>query len=115
VGTAVEEYAIDHGHYPLNTGPRGAVDTGLRVASWSRAEPRPVAELRSCLEPDYIRILPTTDGWGSTIYYDSNGTRYAVIAPAQGGTLESWNWSRSGPGHSWREDFIFTDGTFFKY
>lgn len=115
VATAVEEYATDRGNYPVPARVPGRVDTGLRVASWSYADPRPVAELRTYLEPSYIKNLPARDGWGSTIYYDSDGTHYAVIAPAEGGTLEPWRWSREGAGSFWWEDFIFSDGRFVKY
>jgi len=115
LGAAVDDYALDHGRYPRIPPPPAAVDIGLRAGPWSRSEPRPVGDLRSVLEPGYIKILPTTDGWGSAIYYDSDGKHYAVIAPAKGGTFESWTWPRSGPGTSWREDFLFSDGSFVKW
>ena len=48
VVTAVEAYAVDHGEFP---------------------EAATVEELVSLLTPDYVKTLPTVDGWGWPLEY----------------------------------------------
>src|SRR6476619_7607515 len=51
VGTACEEYSIDNNFYPVQT-TQG-----------------PVSGISGTLEPTYIKVTPTKDGWNWPIQY----------------------------------------------
>jgi type II secretion system protein G len=63
VGTSCETYAVDNGYVPL-TAATGTVK-GL---------------LTPYLQPTYIRSLPDTDGWKSSMLWERAGTEYTVIS-----------------------------------
>lgn len=67
VATSVEEYAIDNNIYPVLV--RGAAM---------------VSTLKPLVEPNYIKDLPVTDGWGQGTLYWSNGDHYVVQSQVAG-------------------------------
>lgn len=72
IGTAMEAYAVDVGHYP---GPT----EGLTL----------VGKLAADLEGTYIKDLPVLDPWGRPYYVLSTGKAYAIISAGADGILES--------------------------
>src|SRR2546428_10974207 len=69
IGTACEEYSIDSNNfYPVQTtqGPISGTISGV-------------------LEPTYIRVTPTNDGWNGAIQYgsDAPGPRYTIPSHAK--------------------------------
>jgi general secretion pathway protein G len=98
--TAIESYAVDRGGYPVQV-----VET-------------PVATIRADLEPTYVRLVPIKDAWDSDVRYatDDEGRAYTLTSfgrdRAAGG---GGNISTVGATTSFRNDIIFTGGTFYQY
>jgi general secretion pathway protein G len=71
IGTACEEYAIDNQFYPNTAGTRAAMTTAIV----------------NVLQPNYIKIVPTKDGWNWDIEYGSpaGGTGYTIVSPGKDG------------------------------
>ena len=98
VATASEAYATDNDEYP-------------RVTS--------MEELRTLLEPTYIRTMPSEDGWGTKLFYVTDGEHYRFVSA---GSDRKFEWNRQvldlepekvepdRPGL----DVIFQDGDFIQ-
>lgn len=126
LGTALESYAVDHAAYPVLPAPPGhPFELSITVPHFQNDFPssegpeprlalRNAAALASVLEPTYVRSLPTKDPWGNPLYYASTGCEYVVVSAGRNGVLEPWAWT-SGPGSSWDDDYVFTNGTNFQY
>ncbi len=85
IGTAVESYSIDNNIYPVG-GDLATVDDSL--------------------QPLYIKVLPTVDGWQNTMDYDSaDGSEYTVQAYAKGGANDGYTGGATDE---------FTDDIFFR-
>ena len=98
IATAVEEYSIDNNAYP------GPTD------GWV-----PIDWLSEALSPDYIRALPELDGWGQSMMFWSDGTRYVLVSPGKDGEQER-DWAEDadagGTTTSFASDIVFSDGKF---
>lgn len=94
ISTALEFYKIDHGTFP-----------------WAKT----VSELRSQLEPKYIKALPTKDAWGNDFIYQTNGgDSYTVISLGEDHIrdLKPYNY---GPIFHFAEDMVISAKGFVKF
>ena len=95
IGVTIEAYAVDANVYP------GASD---------------INALRSVLEEgNYIKKLPTTDGWNNTLIYEVNqdGSGYTLRSTGKGGQVQA-----SPPGGtttSISDDIIYVSGQFMQW
>ena len=94
IGTACEEYSIDSNNfYPVQTtqGPISGTISGV-------------------LEPSYIRVTPTNDGWNGAIQYgsDATGTGYTIRSYAKDTTKNG----NAGQTSSFNCDIVFQGGVF---
>lgn len=99
-GTAFESYAIDNNRYP------GPTD------GWVRAE-----EVRSFVEPVYIRTLPELDGWGHPLLFLSDGESYVIVSPGKDGIVDR-DWSDGidfGASTSFNADIVMANGQFIAW
>jgi len=101
IGTAVESYAIDTNFYPIAT-------TMASISSLGAAN--------MGLEPVYLKVIPTKDGWSGLLYYGSDsggaGSEY---------TLESYGKDKKqstaskGATNDFDCDIIYQNGVFTAY
>ena len=95
IGTACEEYSIDNSFYPVQT-TQGDVST-----------------IGTNLEPQYIKLTPTKDGWNWNIQYGSSagGTGYTVRSLAKDGAKNG----TAGQTTDFNCDIVFQGGQFTAY
>ena len=95
IGTACEEYSIDNNFYPVQT-TQGAV-----------------SGISTTLEPTYIKVTPTNDGWNWNVQYGTaaGGAGYTVRSLAKDGTKNG----TSGQTTDFNCDIIFQAGQFVAY
>ena len=101
LGTAVESYSVDVNFYPIST---------------SMATIQSIGALNMGIEPIYIKLAPTKDGWGGLYMYGSDATGagsdytiscYGKDKKASGGSV--------GATSDFDCDIIFQNGTFTAY
>jgi len=95
IATAVESYSIDHGPYPRHVGN--------------------VEGLARFVEPTYIRVLPTRDGWGTPLWYVSTLAAPKAYRIQAFGSDCVESGPRSGMTTRWTDDVIFETGSFLAY
>ena len=94
--------------------------TTIRRSAWLRA---PFSSLRQYLEPDYIKKLPTLDGWNNDIQYvwggASNKDVYTVASYGKDGAADAGltgcdntDCTASGDCSKFDDDIIFSNGQF---
>ena len=95
VGTACEEYSIDNNYYPVQT-------TQANVSG-----------IATNIEPTYIKLTPTKDGWQWNIQYGSTagGSAYTVRSLGKDGTKNG----TAGQTNDFNCDIIFQVGQFTAY
>ena len=95
IGTACEEYSIDNNFYPVQT-TQGAV-----------------SGISTNLEPTYIKVTPTKDGWNWAVQYGTpaGGSAYTVRSLAKDGTKNGI----AGQTTDFNCDIIFQGGQFTAY
>ncbi len=101
LGTAVEEYAIDHTFYPTQ-----ATETSVAASS-----------LPAALNVYYIRSVPTRDGWSYPLRYVGAQVEYTIGSLAKDGAAGG-SLSLSGAGGPTMDfdcDILFTHGTFVQW
>ena len=93
IGTACEEYSIDNNFYPIQTTQADILGT-----------------ISGVLEPTYIKITPSNDGWNRAIQYGSEaaGTGYTVRSTAKDGIKNGV----AGQTNNFNCDIIFSGGQF---
>jgi len=92
IGTAVESYAIDNNRYPV-----GAT----------------LAAVETSLEPIYIKVLPTNDGWTGLMDYDSaDGSEYTIESYAKGNANDADTGGATG---NFEDDIVFANGQFYQW
>ena len=98
VGTAVESYAVDVNFYPISTSMAAIAGTTLGI------------------EPTYIKVAPTKDGWGGPMMYGSDttgaGSDYTIKSY---GKDKKESTSSKGPTNDFDCDIIYQNGTFTAY
>ena len=91
IAVAVESYSIDHDQYPVAT---------------------TIKELAALVEPDYIRDIPTTDGWGRPFQIKSTRRKYMIHSYGRNGVRDA---APGGAQGSLDADIIFSDGQFVQW
>lgn len=95
IGTAVETYITDKGKPPAGTS---------------------LAEIRSQLEPFYIKELPMKDAWGYDFHYIGGpGDHYGIASGGKDGVFKGWQQKGFYPVYHIQQfgnDIIFADGQF---
>ena len=91
IGTAIESYSIDNRHYPIA---------------------QSIGELKSQIEPLYIRTAPAVDGWENPIQVESTPTRYRVRSLGKDGLPDQCG---GGATELFTADICFEDGQFTQY
>ncbi|HKY31911.1 MAG TPA: prepilin-type N-terminal cleavage/methylation domain-containing protein [Candidatus Polarisedimenticolia bacterium] len=101
LGTACESYAVDTNFYPISTS----------MATLDSLDPATIG-----IEPVYIKLAPTKDGWGGLYYYGSDtagaGSDYTITTYAKDKTVSSGS---AGATQDFDCDIIFQNGTFTAY
>ena len=101
IGTAVESYSVDVNFYPIQTSMATISSIGASTMG---------------IEPIYIKLSPTKDGWGGLYYYGGDaagaGTDYTIATYAKDKKASS---SSKGATASFDCDIIFMDGGFTAY
>ena len=88
LGVAIEEYSIEHDHYP---------------------EANSIEDLSELLSPAYIRNVPGTDGWGHALSIQSDAAGYTIVSfGSDGGRDEALDEPQSDP----TSDIVFSNGSF---
>jgi hypothetical protein len=100
IAIAVESYKVDNGAVPGPT--EGYV---------------PVNYLRPFVQPTYIRVLPTTDGWDRPILYWSDGVHYRIVSNGRDGRPDGpYEDVVAGTAISSLDgDILFADGMFIRF
>jgi len=97
IGTAVESYSVDVNFYPISTS----------MATLDSLDPAVIG-----IEPIYIKLAPTKDGWGGLYYYGSDtagaGSDYTISTYAK----DKKQSTQSGATSDFDCDIIFQNGTF---
>ena len=103
IGTAIESYTTDYNMAPGN----GDFDL--------------IADTANCLEPFYIKILPTRDAWNGMLRYQSgaigpNQLHYSIISYGRGGVDTGIDSNDNGylitSMAGFENDICFSDGIF---
>ena len=96
LGTSVESYAVDNNFYPIATSMAAVSGTGMVI------------------EPIYIKLAPTTDGWSGLYYYgsDASGSDYTIMTYGKDKAVSTGS---KGPTNDFDCDIIFQNGTFVAY
>ena len=102
LATACEAYATDNNHYPK---------------AWN------VSELGPLLTPTYIKEMPSEDGWGHRLRYetwteDQEFDHYAVGSPGKEGTFERVSLKEYKPETATQRfdaDIVYANGKFVQY
>jgi general secretion pathway protein G len=101
IGTAVESYSVDVNFYPISTSMASITSIGATTMG---------------IEPVYIKLAPTKDGWGGLYYYGSDttgaGSDYTISTYAKDKKVSS---SSAGATSDFDCDIIFQNGTFTAY
>jgi general secretion pathway protein G len=101
IGTAVESYSVDVSYYPVQT---------------SMASISSITASTMGIEPLYIKLAPTRDGWGGLYYYGSDtggaGSAYTLATYSKDKKASS---SSSGATSDFDCDIIFQNGSFMAY
>lgn len=106
IGTAAEAYAVDYNFYPAAA---GAYSTSVSTPG------TPVGSLSAKLTPTYIRILPLTDGWDSTLEYgtDTNHQAYCLQSSGRDGIQQTA--PPGGATTDFNSDIVFCQGQFTQF
>jgi len=98
VGTAVESYAVDVNFYPIATSMAAISGLGLGI------------------QPTYIKVAPTKDGWTGILYYGSDtggsGSDYTIKSY---GKDKAESTASVGATNDFDCDIIYQNGTFTAY
>ena len=101
IGTAVESYSVDVNFYPISTSMASISSIGATVMG---------------IQPIYIKLAPTKDGWGGLYYYGSDaagsGSDYTIATYAKDKSVSS---ASAGATSDFDCDIIFQNGTFTAY
>jgi hypothetical protein len=99
IATALEAWGTDHGPYPKLTS---------------------VDQLRTYLEPAYIRELPQRDGWGNAFAVRAGGHGFIIASAGSDGRFDGdyvaiASSSKFNAISSFSEDLIYANGNFVQY
>ncbi len=88
IATAIDAYAVDHDVYP---------------------KAQNVTQLQAIVQPKYIRVMPTVDGWGNAFEVSSSDAGYEIFSHGKDGVGDDCT-----PGSTVRfnDEICFADGEF---
>ncbi len=100
IATACEAFAVDTNRYP---GP---------TQGWV-----PLETIAGDLQPVYIRLLPSIDGWGNPILYWSDGQSYAILSTGKDGAADrEWTLAEEPTATTaFAADILYANGQFLVY
>jgi general secretion pathway protein G len=91
IGSAVEVYAIENAVYPT-------------AAS--------AAAIKTLIDPTYIKVMPTVDGWLNTIQVDSSAAGYTIYSQGKDGIGSS---CPPGTTSNFNDEICFVNGQFQRF
>jgi len=101
IGAAVESYAVDTNFYPVSS---------------SMASISSLGAANMGIEPIYLKLVPTKDGWGGLLYYGSDaggaGSDYTLVSYGKDKKVSS---SSKGETNDFDCDIIYQNGVFTAY
>ena len=101
IGTAIESYAVDTNFYPISS---------------SMASISSIGAASMGLEPTYLKLVPTKDGWGGLLYYGSDaagsGSDYTLLSYGKDKKVSS---ASKGETNDFDCDIIYQNGVFTAY
>ena len=101
IATGVETYLVDNSHYPIATS----------MATISSLNPVSLG-----IQPNYLKVCPTRDGWGGSYRYGSDsagtGSDYTISSYGKDGAVSA---SSVGVTHDFDCDIIYQTGQFMSY
>ena len=101
IGTAVESYAIDTNFYPIASSMASISSLGGATMG---------------LEPTYLKLVPTKDGWSGLLFYGSDaagsGSEYTLMSYGKDKKQSS---ASKGSTNDFDCDIIYQNGVFTAY
>jgi len=101
IGTAVESYAIDTNFYPISSSMASISSLGATNLG---------------LEPIYLKVVPTSDGWRGLLYYGSDssgaGSEYTLLSYGKDKKVSG---NSKGATNDFDCDIIYQNGVFTAY
>jgi type II secretory pathway pseudopilin PulG len=94
IGLAIESYAVDHDHYPTATD---------------------LEELRQALQPRYIKLMPSTDGWARPFVYDGGNPEGPYMFRSLGKDGVADPRLHGGATLDFDCDIVFAEGEFLQW
>jgi type II secretion system protein G len=91
IGSAVEVYAIENAVYP----------TAANAAA-----------MQALIDPAYIKMMPSRDGWANAIQFDSSPTGYTIYSQGKDGIGNS---CPPGTTSNFNDEICFVNGQFQRY
>jgi hypothetical protein len=91
IGSAVEVYAIENAVYP----------TAATAAA-----------MKALIDPTYIDVMPTVDGWQNTIQVDSSSAGYTLYSQGKDGAGNS---CPPGTTSNFNDEICFVNGQFQRF
>jgi len=91
IGTAVEVYAIEHTVYPT---------AGTAAA------------IKALIDPIYIKVMPTEDGWSKPYQVDATSFRYTIYSQGKDGV---GNACAQGTTSNFNDEICFVNGQFQRF
>ena len=101
LGTAIESYSVDVNFYPIST---------------SMASISSIGATNMGIEPIYIKLAPSKDGWGGQLYYGSDttgaGSDYTIMTYGKDKKVSP---ASKGGTNDFDCDIIYQNGVFTAY
>jgi len=91
IGSAIEVYAIENSFYPT-------------AAS--------AAAMKALIDPTYIKVMPTVDGWSNSIQVDASANGYTIFSQGKDGLGTS---CPPGTTSSFNDEICFVNGQFQRF
>jgi type II secretory pathway pseudopilin PulG len=89
ISTAWEARATEMKTYAIGAKSRDPIDD--TKVSWNALTPVSTPSLQRVLQPTYIRVMPTVDGWGHPFEFAAGDQTYAIRSRGRDGRPDSAN------------------------
>jgi hypothetical protein len=113
ISTAWEARATEMKTYAIGAKSRDPIDD--TKIDWNALTPVRTSSLQRVLQPTYIRVMPTVDGWGQPFEFAAGDQTYAIRSPGKDGRPDSvkptYVMART---KSFDADIVYTNGTFLR-
>lgn len=119
----IPQFISSDSHYPQKTTTGDLRSISNAIESYITdyefpPEAKSITDLKSKLEPFYIKSLPLQDAWGNDFLYihgqDRKKENYAIASPGKDGIFNGWNQQGFYPGNTpdaINNDIIFVNGS----